>query len=199
MRRILPLSALVLLLTGCGLIPDRTLVYQEAEPAEPMKIPEDMTFFGHDELYPVPDADRRVERTGESFEPPKPPKLEVARRDDSPADSIRPIRRDAGRAVLTRDGNDYPVIMLPTDFAWAWEHTAAALEASELRINDRNREAGIFRVRVPREHNLPGNEVQLRLSHTVNGIQLAVLSRDGRSLVDRDISAELLETLHGAF
>ena len=198
MRSLLPLAALVLL-AGCGLFPDRTLVYQEAEPAEPMEIPSDMAFVGGDELYPVPDPERRLERTGKRFEPPRPPQLEVARRENGTLDSVRPIRRDAGRAVLTRDGNDYPVIMLPTDFAWAWEHTAAALEASELSVRDRNREAGIFNVRVPREHNIPGNEVQLRLSHTVNGIQLAILSRDGRSLVDRDISAEVLQTLHRQF
>ena len=188
----------VLFLGGCGLIPDRTLVYQQAEPAESMEVPEGMEFTGAEELYPLPGEGERITYTGERFRPPEPPKLEVALRDRE-APSPRPVRRDAGQALLTRDGNNHPIIMLPTDFPLAWEQVDAALAASELRVRDRNREAGIFYLRVSRDYGLARNEVQLKLSHTVNGIQVAVLTRDGASLVERNISAELLETLHGKF
>ncbi len=186
----------VLFLAGCGWIPDRTLVYQQAEPVEPMEVPEDLEFTGAEPLYPLPGEGERMEYTGERFTPPRPPQLEVVRRDRQ-TDSPRPIRPDAGRALLTRDGNNHPIIMLPTEFSLAWEQVDAALAESPLRVRDRNREAGIFFLRVPREKGVPRNEVQLKLSHTVNGIQVAVLTRDGASLAARDVSTELLETLHG--
>lgn len=196
--KLFALYALVLLIAGCGLIPDRTLVYQEAEPAPRMSVPDDMSFVGSEDLFPVADDDQRVSYTGERFEVPEPPRLEVLGRAGDGPDANGTGGPDPTniRVVLARDGNGYPIIMLATQFPWAWEHVGQALGQTDFRIDDRNRESGIFYIRVPSRYGLSERDAQLKLSHTVNGIQVAVLNRRGTSLVEREPGEAILQRLY---
>ena len=58
------------------------------------------------------------------------------------------------RALLARDGNGYPIIMMTTRYAWAWEYVNDALKETDLRVSDRDREVGIFYLRVPDRYEL---------------------------------------------
>ena len=200
MKYLFPLLA-VLALGGCALFPDRTLVYQEAEPAAPMEVPEGMVFLGEEALFPIPDVENRVRHSGERrarFNPPEPPQLEILGRGfdgEDVSDEDMPDPRNT-RVVLARDGNGYPIIMMATQFAWAWEHVSRALEGTDLRVDDRNRESGIFYIRVPSRYGLAERDAQLKLSHTANGIQIAVLNRRGTSLVDREPGQAILQRLY---
>lgn len=196
--RLFALYGLLLALAGCSLIPDRTLVYQQAEPAPRMQVPEGMPAFPAEDLFPIPDVEKRVSYTGERFEVPEPPRLAVLGRDtgDLADDDAALMDPTNIRVVLARDGNGYPIIMLATQFAWAWEHVGQALLATDLRIDDRNRESGIYYIRVPSRYGLEERDAQLKLSHTVNGIQVAVLNRRGTSLVGRDAGQAILQRLY---
>ena len=200
MKYLFPALA-VTLLAGCAFFPDHTLVYQEAESAPPMLVPEGMVFFGEEELFPIPDLEDRVRHSGERrarFNPPAPPQLEILGRGfgaDDPEGEDMPDPRST-RVVLARDGNGYPIIMMATQFAWAWEHVSRALEATDLRVDDRNRESGVFFIRVPSRYGLAERDAQLKLSHTANGIQIAVLNRRGTSLVEREPGQAILQRLY---
>ena len=53
-RSLIVAGAAALTLAGCGLIPDNSLRYREAQVLEPMTVPGDMVFIGADPLYAVP-------------------------------------------------------------------------------------------------------------------------------------------------
>ncbi|MBZ2189912.1 outer membrane protein assembly factor BamC [Alcanivorax sp. JB21] len=195
------LSAMVavVLSSGCSWIPDRTLVYQEAETSPRMDVPEGMFFSGFQDGYPIPDVDQRVTPSSERFRPPPPPQLAILGQQDSAEAAAASV--DPGRlsAIMGRDGNGYPIIMLSTQFVWAWEYVGQALARTDLTIEDRNRESGIYYVRVPRSYGLEERQAQLKLSHTVNGIQVAVLDRRGTALVAREPGQAILERLNNEF
>ena len=185
----------VVMFSGCSWIPDRTLVYQEAETSPRMDVPEGMFFSGFQDGFPIPDVDQRVTPSDERFQPPTPPQLAILGRED---DAEAAASVDPGRlsAIMGRDGNGYPIIMLNTQFVWAWEYVGQALGRTDLTIEDRNRESGIYYIRVPGSYGLSEQQAQLKLSHTVNGIQVAVLDRRGTALVAQTPGQAILERLN---
>ncbi|MCH8543550.1 MAG: outer membrane protein assembly factor BamC [Alcanivorax sp.] len=185
----------VVMFSGCSWIPDRTLVYQEAETSPRMEVPEGMFFSGFQDGFPIPDVDQRVTPSSERFRPPTPPQLAILGRED---DAEAAASVDPGRlsAIMGRDGNGYPIIMLNTQFVWAWEYVGQALGRTDLTIEDRNRESGIYYIRVPSSYGLSERQAQLKLSHTVNGIQVAVLDRRGTALVAQTPGQAILERLN---
>ncbi|WP_245932457.1 outer membrane protein assembly factor BamC [Isoalcanivorax indicus] len=199
--RALPVAAWLLVLgsslvTGCSWLPDRTLVYRDAETAERMEVPEGMHFVGFQDSYPIPDAEDRVAPSGERFRAPSPPQLAILGRLGEDADAAQ--SEDPGRltAIMGRDGNGYPILMLSTQFVWAWEYVGQALGRTDLNIEDRNRESGIYYIRVPSSYGLSERQAQIKLSHTVNGIQVAVLNQRGTTLVQQAPGQAILERLY---
>ncbi|KAF0810211.1 hypothetical protein A167_00892 [Alcanivorax sp. S71-1-4] len=197
-RTCLTVVLLPVLMTGCSWVPDRTLVYQEAQTDKRMDVPEGMWFSGFDDRYPIPDVENRIQiedSSGERFVVPEPPQLVVLGQADAPDETSTP-RPDSLGAILGRDGNGYPIIMLNTQFVWAWEYVGQAVGKTDLRVDDRDRDSGIFYVRVPSEYGLKERQAQLKLSQTVNGIQVAVLNQTGTSLVDREPGQAILQRLY---
>lgn len=184
------------LIAGCSWIPDRTLVYREAEVAERMEVPEGMYFSGFQDSFPIPDAEDRVPPSTDRFRPPSPPQLAILGRLSEDLDAA-PVE-DPGRlsAIMGRDGNGYPILMLNTQFVWAWEYIGQALGRTDLNIEDRNRESGIYYIRVPSSYGLTERQAQIKLSHTVNGIQVAVLNQRGTTLVQQTPGQAILERLY---
>ena len=104
---------------------------------------------------------------------------------------------NTGQAVLAKDGSGYPIIMMPTSFAWAWEKVSEALTQTDLRVTDRNRDQGVFFLTVPERYQLQPPQARLKLSHTTNGIQVAVLNEEGTALAGKTSGLAILESIHG--
>jgi outer membrane protein assembly factor BamC len=195
MRTLVWLS--LVLVVGCSWLPDRTLDYRKVETAPQMKVPEGMVMLGAEDLFVVPDPDQRLRHEPKArFQVPEPPRIDVISATQEPAPETPAPDVKNTRIVLTRDGNNYPIIMMYTAFPWAWEYVGQSLARTDLRIEDRSREAGIFFIRVPRRYGLDDSEAQIKLSHTVNGVQVAVLNRRGTALVDPDPGLMILQRLY---
>ena len=191
-----PVVFFLLFLSACSLLPDHTLDYRKAEVLPRMQIPDGMTMDSNEDMFRVPDVDRRVPyQEKDKFEVPTPPVAEISVEPVPAADEPVPDVRNT-RIVLTRDGNDYPIIMIYTAFPWAWEYVGQSLAETDLRIEDRSRDAGIFFVRVPKQYGLDEKEAQIKLSHTVNGVQVAVLNSRGTALVDAGPGKAILQRLY---
>lgn len=189
-------TAAALMLGGCALFPDRTLKYQEAETIKEMDVPSDMSFMGFDDKYAVRNEDERLKRTvkrKDRFQVPEPPRL-VALEEVALEQSKGPEPTNMS-ALLGRDGNGYPILMMNTDFTWAWEYVERAIDKSTFTLEDVNRSIGVFYVKLPKRYEIKDKRIQFKLSHTVNGIQVAALNRRGTTLLEKDISQQLLEAL----
>lgn len=194
MRRLSVLLAVAL--TGCSWLPDKTLEYRQTEVLPRMTLPEGMVILSDEDMFPVPDAERRLTYDkDERFEVPKPPESNVTGEQQPAPDAPLPDVRST-RIVLTKDGNDYPIIMIYTAFPWAWEYVSQALVKTDLRVDDRSRDAGIFFVKVPKSYGLAEREAQIKLSHTVNGVQVAVLNSRGSALVEPGPGLAILQRLN---
>lgn len=194
----LTLALVVTAASGCSWLPDSSLNYRDAQMLEPMQVPEDGVFIGEQPLYSVPRQEERLVGRGEDekrFEVPKPPQLVVLGGADED-ESQQPAPKDASsKAILARDGNGYPIIMMSTRFAWAWEYVGDALGNTDLKISDRDREVGIYYLKVPERYTLDAKTAQLKLSHTTNGIQVAVLNEEGTALVEKTPGQAILERI----
>ena len=194
----LTLALVVTAASGCSWLPDSSLNYRDAQMLEPMQAPEDGVFIGEQPLYSVPRQEERLVGRGEDekrFEVPKPPQLVVLGGADED-ESQQPAPKDASsKAILARDGNGYPIIMMSTRFAWAWEYVGDALGNTDLKISDRDREVGIYYLKVPERYTLDAKTAQLKLSHTTNGIQVAVLNEEGTALVEKTPGQAILERI----
>lgn len=194
----LTLALLVSATSGCSWLPDSSLNYRDAQVLEPMEVPEDGVFIGEQPLYSVPRQEERLVGRGEDekrFAVPRPPQLVVLGSTDDD-EAQQPAPKDASsKAILARDGNGYPIIMMSTRFAWAWEYVGEALGKTDLKISDRDREVGIYYLRVPERYTLGAKSAQLKLSHTTNGIQVAVLNEEGTALVEKTPGQAILERI----
>ncbi|HCE39441.1 MAG TPA: hypothetical protein DEV80_05235 [Alcanivorax sp.] len=112
------------------------------------------------------------------------------------AEAPAPPPGQQGLPVLGKDGSGYPIIMMPTSFAWAWERVTEALTQTDLRVTDRNRDQGVFFLTAPERYQLQPPQAQLKLSHTTNGIQVAVLNGEGTALAAKDSGLAILESIH---
>src|SRR5699024_6441708 len=156
-------TAAAFMLGGCALFPDRTLSYQEAETIEPMEVPADMSFMGFDDKHTVRNEDERLKRTvkrRDRFEVPEPPRLitleEVALEQGS---TPEPTNMSA---LLGRDGNGYPILMMNTDFTWAWEYVERAIDKSAFALEDVDRSVGVFYVKLPKRYEIKDKRIQFK-------------------------------------
>jgi outer membrane protein assembly factor BamC len=188
---------MLMLISGCSWLPDRTLDYRKAETLPVMAVPEGMVMVGQEDLFAVPNAEQRLHhQRKERFELPAPPVMEVVSQMVAPEAGAEAPGVQNTRIVLTRDGNNYPIIMIYTAFPWAWEYVGVSLAKTDLKIDDRSRDAGIFFVKVPKRYGLDDSEAQIKLSHTVNGVQVAVLNRRGTALVAQEPGQMILQRLY---
>lgn len=190
------------LIGSCGWLPNHYLDYREARSVKPLSMPPETPFIGEQPLYPVPGGVPAPEYgDARKDEPPAPPQLAVLGREQDEEepplpDGVEPSDPTRTRVLMARDGNGYPIIMMHSPFTWAWEYVGQALARTELEIEDRDRESGIFYVKTPRKYDVDGNEAQIKLSHTVNGIQIAVLNRKGSALLDKEPGQQIIQRLY---
>lgn len=198
MRRLIA-AVSVVALGACSWLPNHHLDYRKAESIKPMVLPEGMVFIGEKALYPVPDGLPAPAYTHTRKDDiPAPPQLAVATPDaddPAPAPDTDPART---RVVLARDGSGYPIIMMHTPYSWAWEYVGQALATTDMKIEDRDRESGIYFVRTPKGLDIDGREAQIKLSLTANGIQIAVLDRKGSALLAREPGQQIIQRLYDA-
>jgi outer membrane protein assembly factor BamC len=190
---------LALIVAGCSWLPDSSLEYRKAAVTDPIKVPDGGVFIGEQPLYAVPREDERLTAPGEDekrFEAPRPPQLVVLGSASGNENVESAPRGESAKALLGRDGNGYPIIMMSTRYAWAWEYVSDALKQTDLKVSDRDREVGIFYLKVPDRYELGAREAQLKLSHTTNGIQVAVLNEKGSALVDKIPGQAILERIY---
>ncbi|MCG8669460.1 MAG: outer membrane protein assembly factor BamC [Pseudomonadales bacterium] len=96
--------------------------------------------------------------------------------------------------VMTRDGNDLPVLVIQKDFNRAWIDVGEALDKSDLVVEDRNRSLGLYYVVYGKNEEGDENIFQLKLNRAENGIQVAV-QLDDENIAPKDVSDEILETV----
>lgn len=192
--RIVALLAAGLMLTACSTGTE----YRKADIIRPMDTPSDLVFAGGDPLYTVPQPDRResYDADNDEFRVPEPPELRAPIEDTADADQPEPDPERSIETRLTRDGNDYPIIMMRTRFAWAWARVDKALDQAGLKVDDRDRAAGLFYLELPGKADSRHDEARLKLSQTANGIQVAVLRPKSEGLLKREPAQVVLERLH---
>lgn len=186
-------------LAGCSLFPNHRLDYQDVQRGEPLTVPANI-HLRHQAAYTLPDngpllpADQYGELT---IKPPAQlPSLVQVKNTQKPADKAPAPDVRQVRSVLTQDGNGYPMIMMHTRFAWAWEYVAQALKESDINIEDRNRSAGVFYVQLPEKYDEKERDARVKLSHTTNGIQVVAMKEDGGALLKKSIGHLLLAGIY---
>lgn len=193
MRQLFVVVVALSVLAGCS----PSTAYRKAEDRPPVRVPEEMAFQGEQALYPIPEGQRAEwDEDNDEFQVPKPPQALLPEEDEEQGEAA-PAPAENTRVVLARDGSGYPIIMMHTRFAWAWEYVGQALEAAGFVVDDRNRETGIYYVDLPeamRRDKL--KSAQIKLSHTANGIQIAVLKPDGTSLLAKEPGQAILSRLY---
>lgn len=196
----LPGSLMLLaILGGCSWLPNSSLNYRDAAVTDPIQVPEGGVFIGEQALYAVPRQEDRLigKQPGEKkYVPPTPPELVVLGNEPEDEAEVPVPAGESARAILARDGNGYPILMMSTRYAWAWEYISDALKDTDLKVTDRDREVGVFYLRVPSRYELGEKEAQLKLSHTTNGIQVAVLNEKGTALVEKTPGLAILERIY---
>ena len=191
--------ALVLLVSGCSWLPNSSLNYRDAAVTDPIQVPEGGVFIGEQPLYGVPRLEDRLigkQPDEDKYVPPKPPQLVVLGNEPNDSEDAPAPAGESARSILARDGNGYPILMMSTRYAWAWEYIGDALKETDLKVSDRDREIGVFYLKVPSRYELGAREAQLKLSHTTNGIQVAVLNEKGTALVEKTPGLAILERIY---
>ncbi|MGB3622380.1 outer membrane protein assembly factor BamC [Ketobacter sp. MCCC 1A13808] len=101
--------------------------------------------------------------------------------------------------TMTRDGNDYPVLVINLDFNHAWLEVGQALALSKIAVKDLNRSLGIYylarTVMVKDEDgDEAAKELQLRVIRSESGIQVAV-QLDDDTIAPKVESTQILNAL----
>lgn len=182
------------LLSACSLLPDHRLSYRDTAPEPALRLPEGVQLEGSEDLFVVPNQELRAAYDpDESFEVPLPPELNVISTTVEPAPSE--LNPEKTRVVLSRDGSGYPMIMMHTSFAWAWEYVSKAILETDLEVEDRDRESGVFYLEVPKSYGLE-TQAHLKLSQTAAGIQITVIEPKEGVLAEKGSSLDMLQTLY---
>lgn len=194
-----------LVLAGCGnhgMFRDRGNDYLKAEVGKPLVYPEGIRPIPSQELYPVPDVDnRRRLVAGEKpvTEIPPPPQVVAL---DAPAAGPEPVadtgtanRIPEAKVSLTRDGNDYPVLMLDLAFDRAWQVIGDALRGiGSVKVDDIDRDRAVYYVVLDGKRSSAGEPYELKLNYTANGIQVA-LQVDENAMAPKELSEPLMQQL----
>lgn len=200
MRSLSGIVLAALLLAGCGqngIFRDRGFDYLKADVGKPLVYPDGLTPIPAQELYPVPDVAQRpqpIKDRKAKIEVPPPPQLVALGQAPVVAGSSGQTVPET-RVVLTRDGNNYPVLMLDLDFDWAWQEVGDALKTvSSVKVLDIDRGLGVYFLSINGKRNSAGEPWQLKLNYTANGIQVA-LQVDENAMAPADLSAPLMTQL----
>lgn len=101
------------------------------------------------------------------------------------------------RFVMTWDGNGYPVLVINQDFNRAWQDVGGALERARIGVEDLDRTLGIYYLQKKDPDNDEEVPLQLRITRSESGIQVAV-QHDDDTLAPKEESAAVLNRLREA-
>ncbi len=192
--------SVVTLLASCSLLPDHRLDYQQAERGKPMQLPPGMKQIPSSQAYTLPDDGPLLPDDMKGRLKVMPPKqLAVIKQEQThetdmsnvPAPDVHQVR-----SIMANDGNGYPMIMLKTHYAWAWEYIGDALKKADIEVTDKNREAGLYYIHLEDDGHGDDLEARIKLSHTTNGIQVVAMKEDGLALLDKTLGQILLARLY---
>lgn len=203
MMRTLVASVLALALAGCGsngLFRDRGFDYLRAEVGVPLNYPDGIRAIPAQELYPVAGVEQRRRLTNDekpSLDIPAPPQLMNIAQPGAAIEVADGGSRKVTEAQVaaTRDGNDYPVLMLDLGFDWAWQAVGDALRIVDgLAVVDLDRQQAAYFVTVDGKRNSAGEPYLLKLNYTANGIQVA-LQVDENAMAPKELAVVLMQKL----
>lgn len=191
---------LLLVMSGCSLLPDHSLDYRQARDLPPLKLPEGQGKTRPVQpLYPVPEVrqgTRTVVLTGkdgrrEKFIVPAPEPLVVS------APAVTAKGEGAGQPVLKprliSDGNGYPLLQVDGDVDQIWDSLGSALARGKLGVEDRNQSLGVYYLKPLAGDGAPGS-LQLKMTRTSGGCLLS-LQMNEDTVADAAIARQLFDKL----
>jgi uncharacterized lipoprotein len=193
--RILPVSLSLALLSGCGLMPDRSLEYQQAKTLPPLVLSTGDSRVIKP-LYAIPEIATPeqpvvlVEGKGrkQRFVAPLPkPLTVVAQQVES---SSTPIVET--KPQIVNDGNGHPVLQSSGDILQVWDKLNKALTAANIKVSDRNQSLGLYFVELSKDGK--NTIYQLKLIRTSNDNVIS-LQKDDETLVESELSQQTFERL----
>lgn len=192
------LLSLGMLVAGCSWLPDHRLDYQQATPGEKLALPAGLQMQDDVQAYGLPDQGSLLpEDQRGRFSVPLPPQLVSIKQEADDREVAGPAPDvNSVRSVMSSDGNGYPMIMIHARFAWAWEYVGTALQKSGIKVTDKDRAAGIYYVQLSRSRDIKDRDVQIKLSHTTNGIQVVTMDKKGTALLDKTQGRGILTRLY---
>lgn len=138
------MSALALsLLSGCGALSGllnhdpQEQQYGQAESLPPLEVPPDLTGAGSSSALAVPGVDdgsaARAAAQGEGTGTSPPPEQLAGDGGQQPA-----------AARVEKGAEGAPRLVVPEDFSRAWRSVGKAIEAAEMKVDDRDRSRGLY-------------------------------------------------------
>ena len=194
--RILPVSLSLALLSGCGLMPDRSLEYQQAKTLPPLVLSTGDSRVIKP-LYAIPEIATPeqpvvlVEGKGrkQRFVAPLPKPLTVIATQQAES-SLKPIVET--KPQIVNDGNGHPVLQSSGDILQVWDKLNKALTAANIKVSDRNQSLGLYFVELSKDGK--NTIYQLKLIRTSNDNVIS-LQKDDETLVESELSQQTFERL----
>ena len=194
--RILPVSLSLALLSGCGLMPDRSLEYQQAKTLPPLVLSTGDSRVIKP-LYAIPEIATPeqpvilVEGKGrkQRFVAPLPKPLTVIATQQAES-SLKPIVET--KPQIVNDGNGHPVLQSNGDILQVWDKLNKALTAANIKVSDRNQSLGLYFVELSKDGK--NTLYQLKLIRTSNDNVIS-LQKDDETLVESELSQQTFERL----
>jgi outer membrane protein assembly factor BamC len=186
-------------IAGCSLLPNHRLDYQKITPGAALQLPPGTTMNNASQAYTLPDKGPLLTASQQGhFSVPLPTQMpsiveQQKEQKNVPAGPAPDVSRV--QSVMANDGNGYPIIMMHTRFAWAWEYVGDALKKSGIRVTDKDRAAGLYFIRLAKgKHG--DRDAQIKLSHTTNGVQVVAMNKKGDALLDKPEGQLLLASIY---
>jgi len=187
----------VCVLSGCSLLPDRSLDYQQASLLAPLQLPTGQEVRAIRPLYvipdlPVSDTPQTVVVAGKGrskhFVAPMPKPLVIAANTTS---TVSPSTVIVKPQVVV-DGNGHPVMHSTGDLLQVWDNINKALTTARISIVDRNQSLGLYFIDLVED----GKKVtyQLKLTRTSNDNVIS-LQKDDDTLAESALSQRTLANL----
>jgi len=192
------LMSVLVWLTACSLFPNHRLDYQQVKLGDSLSLPEGMEINDAQQAYLLPDDGPLLSEQQKGklvIEPPKRLASIEIQQQDLDSSAPMPVVKQVN-SVMSNDGNGYPMIMIHTRFAWAWEYVEQALEASRIKVTDRDRAAGVYFIRLPKNIDTKQTAAEVKLSHTTNGVQVVALDKKGVELLNKEQGRLLLARIY---
>lgn len=194
--RIFPGLLAIVSMSGCGLMPDRSLEYQQAQTTAPLVLPAgDKRSIKP--LYVIPEVttvlgQAVVEGKGrkQRFVAPIPKPLLVA--NSSSEMKATTVGVTASKPQIVNDGNGHPLLQSNGDILQVWDTLNIALAAANIKVVDKNLSLGLYFIELSSNDKKAG--YQLKVIRTSNDNVIS-LQKDDDTLVDSELSQQIFERL----